>query len=226
MFEKLDWSTPTAKIGLSGHWRIFLCILVAALLAMFVWHACFPNTFWFVKLWAGFATGSLSGVITGTWWQLRDCERHPKTSGRLLAFAAFAWGVLSLISLGLLAPDLYAQERERTIIRSLTLNDISAIAVSLDGQTPYRFNETKKLDLFVNCAGNADLFYPNHEESTSEFEIAIYLTDGSLLQYDGRIPERHQSDFAIDFRDFFAKTEIIFPNGRKWLNLPSDDSAR
>ena len=219
MFQKLDWSTPMAKINFLVHWRIFLCISVAVAFAIFAWHVCFPNTFWFVKLWAGFATGGLIGVGLGTRWQLQDSERHPKTSGRFLAFATFAWGVFSLISLGLFAPDLYAQERERTTIRSLKIEDISAVTVSLDGQDIQRFEGFDELDLFVGYAADAELFYPSHEGSTRDFEIEIYLTNGNSLQYHGRIPEHHQNDFTIDFRGFFTRTEIIFPNGRKWLKL-------
>ena len=110
MLKELDWSTPVGKTAIGNHWRILLSVVIGAVLFTPIWHAFFPNTLWFTKLWTGFATGATFGMIAGTWWQLGDAKRYAITSGRFVSIATLAWGAFACISLFLWAPDLYAQE--------------------------------------------------------------------------------------------------------------------
>ncbi len=165
MLKELDWSTPVGETVIGNHWRILLSVVIGAVLVTPIWHAFFPNTLWFTKLWTGFATGATFGMIAGTWWQLGDAKRYAITSGRFVSIATLAWGAFACISLFLWAPNLYAQERELSAIRSLKTTDILSVTICLDGQNPLHVTNARKINSHVTCTRNAELFYPSHEGS-------------------------------------------------------------
>jgi hypothetical protein len=218
MLRGLDWDTSARKINIADHWRLLICTLGGSTLATLIWHAFFPHTLWFTKLWTGFSTGMSAGMIPGTMWQLHADKRRSITSGWFIVMGVFGWGLFACISLILWAPDLHAQEQERSKIRSLVAADISAIFVRLDDQRTCRIEDAATIASFVHHTKEAELFYPSHEGSARRLEIAIFNRDGTSLQYDGRVPERHQNDFSLGFRGYFVWTEIIIPGGRQWLD--------
>lgn len=218
MLRQLDWDTSLNKVNIADHWRVLLCAAVGAVPATLIWHTFFPHTFWFIKLWTGFATGATAGVFPGLWWQVRDNERRPSTSGRFAATCIFGWGALAVISVFCWMPDLHAQEKERARIRSLAVADISSISIRIDGRRFRHIQDPELFASFVACSKHAELFYPSHEGSTIKFQIVIFRNNGSSLEYDGRVPERHQDDFSLEFRGYFVSTEIIVPGGREWLD--------
>ena len=226
MFRDLDWRTSSKDVNVIKHWRVALCVVVGGLVATLIWQTFFPHTFWFVKLWAGFATGATAGMFPGTWWQTRDEGRRRVTSGKFIAIGTSAWGLFALIAIFLIAPELQAQESERFLIRSLTASDISFIEVSVDGGSTMRIQDATPIASFVAHSKQAELFYPSHEGSQIELQIVIHRKNESLLKYDCRVPEHHGSDLSLRIRGYFFESEIIVPGGRSWLDSLSDNIAK
>ena len=162
MPRELDWNTPLGKVSIGAHWRLLLCVVLCSVIATFIWHACFPHTLWFTKLCTGFATGAALGMIPGTWWQLHDVERRPITSGYLVLIGIFGWGFFAGISLVFEAPDLRAQETERSRIRSLSGADISSISVHMEGRRPLKIEDADRIASFVGRAAIPELCSPSH----------------------------------------------------------------
>jgi hypothetical protein len=178
----------------------------------------FPHVHWFDKLWTGFATGGMVGLLVGYTWQLWDNDRRVLSSGRLLLTFALGWGAFSGISLLMFAPDMRSQEFERAKIRSLSTDVIDAICVNLPKQPAKTIQAEQDITSFANLIKRAELFYPSHEASVLEFNLTILLQDGTQLDYPARVPERHLSDISIEFRGPSHIYEIIIPNGRRWLD--------
>ena len=117
--SETDWDTSPVKINIGDHWRVLLCIVVGSLAATLILHAFFPHTSWFRKFTNGDPIGATVGMIPGTWWQLRDYKRRPRTSGWFVVVGILAWGLLAGSSIFRAVPDLYSQENELAQIRSL-----------------------------------------------------------------------------------------------------------
>ena len=214
MLQGLDWNTWPTKIRIATHWRLLTCVLTGFIIATLIWHTLFPHTLGFNKIWGGFATGATAGMLPGTKWQLYSDTRRAETSGWFVVVGVCFWGLLACISLFQLAPQLYAQEQELAMIRSLAAADISGISVKLSDQRLQRIEDAETISQLVRCTKRARLFYPSHESSTRRFEITIVCVNGKRLRYKGRVPERHMDDFSLRFRG----CGIIIPGGRRWLD--------
>ena len=220
MSHEHDWRTSPASEMIRQYWRILLCVFVCVAIATIIWQALFPHTFWFMKIWTGFATGTPVGMIPGTWWQLRDKQRRPMLSGRYLVVFVMFSGVVSYD----MGSNFYAQEGQRSRIRSLRVVDISSIAIALDGQPHRNIEDAETIAEFVALSERAELFYPSHEVSKRDFEITIHLADRRMLQFFGGVPERHQNDFSFQILGPHS-WGIIFPRGREWLDAVLDENA-
>jgi hypothetical protein len=217
MIRELNWNSRVKDASLLRHWRVSACAAAGAFIAIAVWHALFPHCFWFIKLWAGVVTGSFVGTVAGTIWQLWNPERRLKTSGRFLVASVVSGAVFATVSICMLLPDFQAQESERAKIRSLVANDITSISVSVLRDSSYVVENGNAIASFVNLARDAELFFPSHESSKTELQLVIHFKNGAAIGYKGRIPERHPSDLALEFRGYFALDEIIVPGGAGWL---------
>ena len=218
LFRGLDWETPVSRIKFADHWRLWVCVGLGAVLATSLWNLFFPHTFWFFKLWTGFATGGVVAMIPGTFWQLRDENRSGTTSGRLIVLASSVWGTFAVLSLFFWGPQLYGEEQERSLLRTLAENDLAAISVRFPDGRFQRVKDAPSISSFVALSKRAELFYPSQEASAFEFQMTIDRTDGTSLTYSGRVPERHSEDISLSFRAHVAWTEIIVPGGRRWLD--------
>ncbi len=226
MLRDLDWRTSPIRINIGDHWRLLLCIVVGAAVSTLIWHVFFPHTDWFTKLCTGGVTGAAAGMLPGTWWQLRNAKRRAITSGCFIVMGISAWGLLAGAAVFLEIPDLRAQETERARVRSLTAADISSILVKVDGQDSRRIRGKDLIASFVAHSKQAELFYPSHELSVVEMQLTIYRSDGTLLYYDGRVPERHPDSIALGFHGYFVQSEIIVPGGVEWLeSLPEQNAG-
>ncbi len=213
--QELDWQTPLKQMSLGPHWRILVGVVLGAAISVAIWGLAFPHTFWFLKLWAGFATGSVLGTLAGTSWQIRDHARRTATSGRFLLLAILGWGAFALISLFELAPQMRAEEAMRKEIRAFTSQAIKSLEVNAQGRRIVA--DAASIKEFCQAANRAELFYPSHEVSTQEFEITIQLRIGNSTTYQARVPERHQGDLSLKFRGPSHWSEILLPGGRKWI---------
>ena len=216
--RELDWAAPLRGPRIAKHWRLLVCQLLASIPAVGIWNEYSPHTFWFEKLWAGLATGSLVGLIPGGYWQLREPKRRGQTSGRSLVFGFVATAVFAAVAALLMKPDLDAQERQRALIRSLSAADIGELFIQIDGQTRRRVRDAASIDSLAALTQDAELFYPSHEGSKFEFDLEIHCRNGAVLEYRGRVPERHTDDISLDFRGYFGWHAIIIPGGRLWLD--------
>jgi hypothetical protein len=214
--RELDWKTPVKSINMGHHWRIWLGILVFSVVSTAVWQALFPNTLWFLKLWTGFATGSVLGTFAGVCWQFRDRTRRALTSGKFLLMAFPCWGFFAVISLVMLAPQMLAEEAFRGDMRSLTTQNVISIKVTNE-TSRIVITDDKIIEQFCNAASKAELFYPSHEGSIEEYEISLSLRDNQIRKFRARVPERHHNDLSLDFRGPSHWTEILLPGGRTWL---------
>ncbi len=195
-----------------GNWRLQVRVAACVVVATAFWHWLYPHTFWFLKFWTGMATGAPVGVL---WYgsryfrQLRlrrsDAVLYV-LGGAALFFVAVVW----------VAPDLQSQEAERTKLRSLRSDDISIISIR-SGERVSRCEDADAIGSFVERLHRSTLFYPSHEGSRSEFQLSIHLKDGTRLEYNGRVPERHQSDVSLGFRGHSSWSEILVPDCSDWL---------
>ncbi len=216
IIQGLDWKTPLKSVNLATHWRIGLGILAFASLSTVIWHFLYPNTLWFLKLWTGFATGSVMGALAGVCWQFRDPNRQEKTSGWFLLTAFSVWGAFAVISIVILAPQMRTEESIRSEIRFMTSPDILSIVVNYS--TPREVTADKRhIEQLCMTANNAELFYPSHEGSLQEYGLTFFLRDGQVKHFQARIPERHPNDLSLGFSGPSHWAEIILPGGRKWI---------
>ncbi|WFB37492.1 hypothetical protein P3T73_06935 [Kiritimatiellota bacterium B12222] len=216
MIRELDWKTPLKSMNMGNHWRIWLGILIFVSLSTAVWHSLYPNTMWFLKLWTGFATGSVLGTFAGVYWQVRVSTRRCQTSGKFLLIAFLGWGAFAVISLVIFAPQMRAEETIRSEMRSLTPQTVLSIEVS-DSASRNLVSDRKHIEQFCRVASQAELFYPSHEGSVLEYEITIFLRGGQVRPFRARVPERHQRDLSLGFSGPSHRTEILLPGGGKWI---------
>lgn len=216
MFD-LDWKTRAGAVTIKEHWRLLLCVVFLAAGSTLLWHAFFPHTFWFEKLWLGLVSGGTVGIVVGTVWQVRDASRRPQTSGRFIVTAFLAWSFMSVVGFLLMVPGFVRQEHQRGELRALDGVHIRSVTVAFpDG----RLHEVRDPELIARFAGllrAAELFYPSHERSAEEFEVLIVRDDSSVLEYPARVPERHPQDFSLEFRGGVGESEILIPAAREWL---------
>lgn len=216
--RELDWARSPWKPKIGAHWRLIVCQTLVSIAAAAIWNAHSPHTFPFLKLWMGFATSSLGAMIPGVYWQLRDPKRRSQTSGRFLALSFVISAVCLAVAFFLIAPDLDAQERERALVRSLTASDISELSIRIEDEPGRRIRNAASISSLTALTRSAELFYPSHEGSKFEFQIEIHCRNGAVLEYRGRVPERHTNDISLDFHGYFGWHEIIIPGGRGWLD--------
>lgn len=215
--RELDWAAPLRGQRFAKHWRLLVCQLLLSIPAAGIWNAYSPHTFWFHKLWAGLVTGALVGLIPGGYWQLRDPKRRAQTSGRFLVFGFIATAVFAAVAALLMAPDLDSQERQRALIRSLSAADISELFIQIDDRPALSVRDAASIASLAALTRDAELFYPNHEGSKFDFRLEIHCQNGAVLEYRGRVPERHIDDISLDFHGYFGRHAIIVPGGRLWL---------
>lgn len=221
MLQGLDWKTSARRSIVGDHWRILIWLAFGGITSTFIWQLCSPHTLWFDKLWAGMATGFAVGMVPGTIWQLRVRERWPNTSGWFIIIGFGGFGLFAGIALFLIAPDLHAQEQQRSFIRLLTAAEISAVWVRVDDQPTVYIIDAQQIESFADYTRRAELFYPSHEGSELEYEITVYGYDGQSWYYKGRVPERHRDDISLQFHAYFDWSEIIIPGGHQWLDSVS-----
>jgi hypothetical protein len=207
--------TRAKPVDVPQYWRIALCVLGGAIVATALWQALFPHTMWFKKLWAGSVTGGVVGMLPGMGWQWRNKDRRAATSWWILVIAFLCWGAFAVISVIDLAPQMKAEEAQRTRIRSLLTQDIVAIEISSAGQKR-RLDDDAAIRSFVRLARNANLFYPSHEGSVQEYELQLVFHDGKTVAYRARVPQRHRDGPSLGFRGPSHWAEVIVPNGGHW----------
>lgn len=204
-----------------GDWRVQIRIASCVVVSTAVWHWFFPHTFWFIKFWSGMATGTPVGI---SWyvWRFYDRICLPRADAALYAVGLAA---MFIVAIARVAPDLRSQEAELAKVQSLAGNEISVISIRT-GERVSRCTHPQQLDEFVALLPHAVLFYPSHEGSVSEFQLAILLKDGTRHEYNGRIPERHHNDIALGFRGHSSWSEILVPDCRDWLLKVAPHAAR
>jgi hypothetical protein len=138
---------------------------------------------------------------------------------------AVGLAVMFIVAIAWVAPDLQSQEAERAKLRSLTANDISIISIR-SGERVTRCDAVDAINAFVERLHHSTLFYPSHEGSISEFQLSILLKDGTRLEYNGRVPERHQSDASLGFHGHSSWSEILVPDCRDWLAKVAPQAIR
>ena len=213
--QGLDWKSPLLQINLYVHWRVWVGIVACVVVAVTAWHYQFPHADWFPKFWCGGATGGFVGLILGYVWQFKDEKRMSKSSGKLLIVAGIAWGSFCIIALGFEAGNMKRAEITRTTIRSLTVDKIKRVDLFYPGQHVRKLDKSDDIASFIRLTKKAELFYPSHEPSKLEFRLHLVLTDGTILDYPARIPERHVHDISLEFP---VSNEIRIPEGRLWLD--------
>ena len=227
LISELDWSTPFTSTDLLRHWRIFVCIILFVIVSVGIWHWIFPHTMPFLKLWTGFATGSVVGTLVGAYWQLQDCSRRSQTSGKFLSIVLLAWGFFSLLSLFLLAPQMYEEESIRAQMRSISSQKLKSISIDLvccdiaeidDGKRFAKVEARARIDEFCRLASNTGLFYPSHEGSLRKYSISLLFDDQTIEKFDARVPERHPNDISLQFRGTAHWAEVIIPDARAWID--------
>lgn len=216
--RELDRAAPLRGLRIANHWRLLVCQLLVSIAAAAIWNAYSPHTFWPFKLWMGFASGSLVAMLPGSYWQLREPKRRSQTSVRFLAFNFAMSAVLLAVAALLMAPDLDAQERQRALIRSLSAADISELFIQIEGKPRRHVRDAASIAALAALTHDAELFYPNHERSKFEFRLEIHCRNGVVLEYRGRVPERHTDDISLAFHGYFGWHEIIIPGERLWLD--------
>ena len=214
--RELDWKTPMKSIDVGRHWRIWLGVLIFASLSTATWHALYPNTLWFDKLWAGLTTGSALGAFAGGCWQVRDKARRGLTSGKFLLVAVFGWGAFGVVSVGCLAPQMRAEETARSEIRSQTPQNVVSIQVEC-GASRVILADKADVEQFCEAASHAELFYPSHEGSIRECELTVFLREGQTQSFRARVPERHRDDLSLVVKGPSNVFEIRVPGGGKWI---------
>ncbi|MBI1313128.1 hypothetical protein GC176_17700 [bacterium] len=202
MFADLDWTTPANKASLEGHWRVMLGMVAGAVLTTVLLHDLYPNTFWFMKIWAGVAIGFAVGTVVITGWQLHNKERRQRTSGRLLCTLIFGFGLFTTVSLLDVVPDLASQEAKLRSVRAWDARDIVSLAVELEDHSTLWIDAPSVISDFVTCTQQATLFYPGHEGSLSEIQITVHLSNEQFETFPARIPEHHQFDVSLKFRGY------------------------
>ena len=225
MLRELDWKKPLEPNDFKQWeqlWRIWAVALASGLVSTAVWHALFPHAFWLHKLWAGLATGSVPGMLTGLCWHCRDRVRRIHTSGRFVSFLVFAWGGFAVFALVAFPPFLGSGERLRGEMRSLARADILALHLQTGGRTEV-ITEADMIERFCQLARAAELFYPNHEGSIAEYELTILYQDERRPVFRARVPERHRGDLALRFRggggvSYFMVAPVRLPGGREWID--------
>lgn len=213
--QRMDWKSPLLQINLYVHWRVCIGIVACIVAAGIAWKYQFPHAHWFLIFWCGGATGGFVGLILGYVWQLMDEKRTSKSSGKLLIAAGVAWGLFSIIALSFEAGNMKRAEIVRTTIRSLTVDEIKRVDLFYPGQNVRKIDKSDDIASFIRLTEKAELFYPSHELSTLEFRLHLVLTDGTVLDYPARIPERHLRDISLEFP---VSNEIRIPEGGLWLD--------
>jgi len=218
LLKELDWDTPVNRVKNRDHWRVSLVSLVGTLSAFAVWHALFPDTLWFFKLWGALCTGGLFGNLIGYAWQLTDASRRARSSGRLFMCSAIGGvGGLFPVAILLVGPFLHSQEMELARIRTLSVSDVSSISAQTAEQPPVRVVDQAAITSFVKKCRTSNLFYPSHESFTNKSRLAVQLVDGTIWTYEAGIPMRHQADLVLTFRSYVGYSHVLIPNGAKWL---------
>ncbi len=224
--RRLNWKIPYRRAGIITHWRIHLCVFIFCVILTLIWHLVFPHTLFFLKFWAGLAGGMFFGTISGTIWQLNDEERIGKTSGDYLFYSILAGGLFFCVSIVIIAPYMFTEEQERTMIRNLEAKNIQSIEIT-DRKMKERLFIERRSDIqkFCKLTRKAELFYPSHEMNIEELKISIKLRNGNSLSYEAGVPERHANDLRIQFFSgsiIQMQAEIIIPNGAIWMKSQYD----
>ena len=221
MLTGLDWESPARRINLKQHWRQVVCILVSVIATTSFWCFLFPNVRFFDALWGGGSIGAWVGLLCGTHWQLKSPHRRSTTSARFMINAAIVWGLCSCMAIFELIPACYVKEQELSRLRSLKTTNVSAIAVSFEGQPIIRIDEPNDIANFVELAKNADLFYPSHEGPTRHFTITIRDSNSRATLYRVTVPDRHTADIAVRRNN----TSLLIPQGCGWLDAVHQDTS-
>jgi hypothetical protein len=218
VFKYLDLLTPARDASYAAHRRIFISVGIGAAVSVALWSVLFPDTFWFLRLWVGFATGAFVGLAFGSFWQLHLPARRMQTSADLLRTAFPAFGLFSLVAIFLFVPDLRAQEKELALFHSLSTQPIVSVTVAVPGRGERPIKSGLDLSEFMALTRNAQLFYPSHEGSILDFQLTLRFQDGTYRVFEARVPERHVADVAVRFHGYMAYNEILLPDARAWIN--------
>jgi len=218
LLQELDWGTPLHRIRHRDHWRVYLIAVAGTLLAFTVWHALFPGTLWFYRLWGALATGGSLGTLVGCGWQLTDASRRVRSSGCHLKWSVIGGvGVLCPLAVFLLGPILRSQEMELARIRTLSVTDVTSVSVQASDQPEVKVMSQAALASFVNKCRAANLFYPSHERFTNKSRLAVNFVDGTAWTYEAGIPVNHQTDIVLSFRSYVGYSHILIPNAAQWI---------
>jgi hypothetical protein len=174
-----------------------------------------------MKFWSGMATGAPVGLAWYDWSHFHRLRLTPAS----VAVHAVGGAVMFIVAVAVVAPELDSQEAERAKLRAIAVNDISVISIHT-GERVSRCNDPKGIVEFVESLRRSTLFYSNHEGSISEFQLVIFLKDGTRLEYKGRVPERHRSDVSLGFRGPSWWSEILVPDCRDWLLKVAPNAIR
>ncbi len=214
--RNLDWDTPVKRVPLGNHWRILVCIMGFSVMTITFWHLSFPHTMWFLKLWCGFSTGSLLGIITGAFWQCREPARIRLTSGKFLLSGLLCFGTFTGVSLCVFAPQMRSEERVRREIRSVSPEALTSIYLD-SHSVRWAITQEDLLRQFCEITEDAELFFSSHEMSAEELEISFHFRDKRIRNFHARVPSRHPQDLALQMQSGFALSEILLPGGWTWI---------
>lgn len=209
MLHDLDWTTSARAADRTKHRRFLWPQVVATVLSLLLWWSLYPNTFWFIKLWAAIATGTFVGGVLGSIWQLANSARFPTTSGRLLVSAIAGSGLMAILSIVVFRPALLAEELALAHVRDLSNGSIRSITVC-SASLPCRDMSREQVSAFLRQTQAAILFYRSHEASSQEFHMDLHFSDGRTEGFNAAIPERHPADIALDCEGCLAG-EVLIP---------------
>jgi len=212
MLHNLDWTTSARAADLTQHRRFLQSQAVATVLSLMAWWGIYPNTFWFIKLWAAITTGIFIGSVLGSIWQLGNAARVPATSGRLLVSTIAGSGLMAGLSMVMFRPAFHAEELALAHVRALSKSSIRSITVCSASAT-CRDISREQMSAFLRQTQSAILFYRSHEASSQEFRIELHFADGSTEGFSAAIPERHPADVALDCDGCLAG-EVLIPGAR------------
>ena len=215
--ETSEWQFEFIRYLFLYCWKLVLLTALIFMLYFAFMNICFPDIYWFYKLWtAGAFTGFGSFVIifafkhrlirqNGSLFLLESHVKKFLWLGVVVMFVVFIYGLAAI-------PGFIKIERTLNIIRSLSPENISGISLKNIRLSP------EEISRFAKSCASARLFYPSHEQSGNEFIVSIALKNSKDLDFPACIYVKHSGDIVLRYTTVFAQETILIPNTAELLS--------